>query len=264
MGNGMRRAVLVLAVTAMLFGATAVPVSADDDEGGDRPIADWYADPRDPIENGLQSNGQNAYWVNNWDGEYWLAGGFAPYGCGMTDEAVKSVTGEIEYEGVILERALPDGRAEVTVKLEVENSPMTVFRTAEMFAWLDACGTPGQLPLPNPIAGEGSDGYWDYELEIGMIIPEPGAVIKHWLSVLFGFVPPPYELTGDFRIEAEGEATFTDDVAGSPEGFEPGETAHITLFHEVTQASETFVISVTADDDDDDDDDDDHDDDDDD
>ena len=121
MGTGLRRSILVLAVMGMMLGVIISPAGADDHETV-RPITDWYADPRDPIETSLQANGQNAYYVNVWDGRYWLAGGFAPYGCGMTDDLVKSVEGEIEYQGVIVERLLPDGRAEVTVELEVTHT----------------------------------------------------------------------------------------------------------------------------------------------
>jgi hypothetical protein len=242
-------------VAGAIFTAFALlaPVATADDGGWtERPIEDWYADPRDPIETSLEANGQNAYWVNQWDGSYWLAGGFAPYGCGMTDDLVKSVEGAIEYEGVILERLLPDGRAEVTVEVEVKNSPITVFRSPEMFEWRSRCGTRAQIPIPDPIAGDGHDGSWDYELRIGVIIPEPGAVIKNWLSIANGFVQFPYELTGEFEMHAEGWATFTDAVAGRPSGFQPGDTAHITLDHVVNdRGPDVFSISVTSEADDD-------------
>lgn len=255
MGTLPRRLVLIFSLTMLILGATsATSVAGDNGRSGQRPITDWYADPRDPIEPGfagLSANGQNAYWVNEWSDEYWLAGGFNPYFCGMTDEAVQSVDGDIEYEGTIKEKTLPDGRALVKVKLKVENSPMTVFRSADMFAWQDSCETADPLPFPDPIAGAGPDGYWDYTLHIEMIIPEPGAVIKHWLSVLFGFLQPlPYELTGNYKFTAEGEATFTDAVAGSPEGFEPGETARIVMVSKFTPGNEKFTIEVSAIDDD--------------
>jgi hypothetical protein len=251
----MRRTSTILSIVAILIGLIAAPATAKHAAGADhdknRPVEDWHRDKRDPIEKSLQANGQNAYLPNFWTFEvpgYWFAGGFAPYGCGMTDDIVKSVEGKTKIKGKISERTLPDGLAEVHVDIQVRNSPLTLFRNEEMFGWLDACFGPApELPLPAPIAGEGADGSFDYDLEMVMTIPEPGAVIKNWLSIENGFVPPPYYVSY-VRIEGQGAGTFTDAVAGGWDGFTPGDTAEFRYLSEwgddVTVP--TFIFEVTT------------------
>lgn len=235
----MRRALTFLATVAVVVGLIAAPVTAthpaEEDHERNRPVKDWHRDKRDPIENGLQANGQNAFLPNNWHFDvpgYWFAGGFAPYGCGMTDDIVKSVNKKTKIRGKITERTLPDGLAEVHIDIHVTNSPLTLFRNDEMFAWLDACFGPApELPLPDAIAGDGADGAFDYDLEMVMTIPEPGAVIVNWLSIVNGFVPPPYYVSY-VRIEGEGTATFSDAAAGGWDGFTPGDTAEVSFSQE--------------------------------
>ena len=89
------------------------------------------------------------------------------------------------------------------------------------------------LQANGPIAGEGRDGYVDYDLEMVMIIPEPGAVIVNWLSIVNGFVPPPYDVLW-YRIDAVGRATCTDAAEG-PEGFNSGSTAEINYLDDSTR-----------------------------
>jgi hypothetical protein len=84
------------------------------------------------------------------------------------------VEGETIITGYLKERALKDGRALVTMHLDVKNSPLTVY---DVYDFIFYCY--GMTPKPQAVLGDGEDGYIDYTVLMKFIIPEPGAAIPN-------------------------------------------------------------------------------------
>lgn len=81
------------------------------------------------------------------------------------------VIGETTFGGYITERVLNDGRALITVHLNVWNAPLTVFYFPELvdYVWGDPPG-----PRPSAILGSYDDGYIDYKMVFKFLIGGPG------------------------------------------------------------------------------------------
>ena len=88
------------------------------------------------------------------------------------------VDGDTIIEGSIKERVLKDGRALITLQLDVTNAPLTVY---DLFEFLDYCF--GVLGEPQAILGAGIDGYIDYKVVAKFIIPYPGDPLPHCFGI---------------------------------------------------------------------------------
>lgn len=93
------------------------------------------------------------------------------------------VEGDTIIEGSIKERALTDGITLITLSLDVKNAPLTVY---DYFEFIYYCL--GFAPEPEPLLGDGLDGYINYKVEIKFFIPEPGDILPNVWSVWDNYI----------------------------------------------------------------------------
>lgn len=142
------------------------------------------------------------------------------------------VIGTTELYGYVMERALRDGRAELTVHLHAKNAPLTLYSKEDMFDWFPPSGP------PDAILGYGTDGSIDYYFSCKFILPTPGQVIPNLASSL--------DVIITICIAGSGHGTFTDYAASF--GFTPGKqgTLQVTqmgLFSAASKADQQGALS---------------------
>ena len=153
-----------------------IPVVAASGNTTKRPISDW-----------LDPNYSEFSWgENNWAfvdfgapdnnlaakmGYPWPKAGFGPF---INDMVYENglVIGETIIKGEIIERALDDGTAMITMLLDVKNAPLTIYDYTEFILY--CVGVPG-FDTPQAILGAGEDGYIDYKVVFKFINDYPGA-----------------------------------------------------------------------------------------
>ena len=210
---------MLLAVIGVMF-LTFIPftVANKDDGVTIRPIEDWLTAQWDFIHD-----------ITGYDVKNWGVGDFVspdsllvtkmgypfpfPWLPNFLDEN-GLVLGETTFSGFILERALNDGTALVTVHLDVTNAPLTVFFYPELSDYVFFGGA-----RPTAILGSYEDGYIDYKLIFKFYISAPGEPIP-----FFGIA---FENYVSINIIGTGYGTLTDHAADF--GYTPGAMGMLKL-----------------------------------
>lgn len=133
-------------------------------------------------------------------------------------------------EGHIRQERIGEDRVRVDIFVDVKNQPLSIYQAGELVPWYGGCGAQGDCTLPSKkpkaIAGEGSDGYLDFKLQMSVEMPEfdPNPTLQdpNWqegddplpcpippiLTIFFG-VPQGVELK-QYSFTGHGRATYTD------------------------------------------------------
>jgi len=181
---------LLLATTTLLI-CCFIPTIVAAGRVTERPLEDW-----------LQPN----YDFFVWGDQNWAFGDFvSPYSglvckmgfpwpcdnevCGFgpfVEDLVYEnslVDGDTIIDGNIKERELNDGTALITLSIDVKNAPLTVY---DFIEFIDYCfGAPSE---PEPLMGDGIDGYINYKVEVKFIIPHAGDPLPNVWSVWDNFI----------------------------------------------------------------------------
>ena len=138
------------------------------------------------------------------------------------------VNGETTFGGHITERVLKDGRALITVHLDVWNAPLTVFFFPELadHVWGDPPG-----PRPLALLGAWEDGYIDYKMVFKFYLNGPGEDMPFCFDA--------YNNYKSMNIIGTGYGTLTDHAADF--GFTPGATGMLKL-HQICLFKPDFKV----------------------
>jgi hypothetical protein len=163
---------------------------------------------RRPLEDWLEPNWD----FFNWGEQNWAFGDFVspysmlvckmgfpwpkaglPWAPGIKYDMVLEnslVEGDTIIEGSIKERELNDGRALITLQLDVKNAPLTVYNYLEFIGYcfnITALWPDEGIP-PLAIVGEGIDGYIDYQVICKFYISAPGDPIPFVWDIWYDYI----------------------------------------------------------------------------
>ena len=214
--QNINRNLAILAIVGVLMFSFIPFVAAGEGSGKvtKRPIDDWLNAQWDTI---IDWTGYN---IENWG----MCDFVSPYSNlvaktgfpfpGPLRDETGLVVGETTFGGHITERALKDGRALITVHLNVWNAPLTVFYFPELadHVW-------GTGPYPLALLGADEDGYIDYKMVLKFYIAEPGDDLPFCWFAFDSYI--------SMNIIGTGYGELTDRAADF--GFTPGATGMLKL-----------------------------------
>lgn len=184
-----KQAILAITVGILLLGF--IPTAAASGKVTKRSLADWlvpnysnfpwgeqnwaFADYGDPANNlvckmGLPWPKSGLLWAP------WFINDMV-YENGLVD-------GDTIIDGKITERVLNDGKALITLHLDVKNAPLTVYDFDEFILYCFGV----TVVEPQAVLGSGIDGYMDYKVVAKFIIPEPGADLPDTFDIWYNYI----------------------------------------------------------------------------
>ena len=141
------------------------------------------------------------------------------------NSVLSQVNGNTITTGTVTERVINDGRAEITVSINVQKGPLSVYRVDEFMKFRRDVGiwyNNGQIgerpPPPEAILGQGADGSINYSVLAKFVNPAPNMEIKFILDYTNGRFPG--RKSEALAIHGTGTGTFTEHAADF--GFAPG------------------------------------------
>lgn len=181
-----KKVILVITVGVLFLGF--VPAVAAGGRVTERPLDDWLDVNYAALPWGVAENWAFADFASPYTNLVCKMGfpfplaGFGPFVNDMIYEN-SLVIGDTIIDGNIKERELNDGRALVTLQLDVKNAPCSVYDYTDFIFYCLGFG-----PYPQVVLGDGIDGYIDYTVLVKFYIPEPGAPLPDIFSIWDNYI----------------------------------------------------------------------------
>ncbi|MFX1414553.1 MAG: hypothetical protein ACFFA2_12055 [Promethearchaeota archaeon] len=217
--------IMLVALGILIF--SFIPVVAAK-EVNQRPLDDWL-DPNYDVFSWGADNWAFADFVSPYSmlvckmGLPWPKAGL-PWAPGIKYDLVYEnglVEGATIIEGSIKERKYDDGRALITLMLDVKNAPLTVYNYIEFIGYCfnNTDWWPDEGIPPSAILGEGIDGYINYKVICKFFISAPGDPLPIIWDIWYDYI--------SCNIIGTGYGILTEHAAAY--GFTPGELGMVKV-----------------------------------